>query len=321
MVIVVQVHSGSPNPPYSILAVLCKETVRFLQVLFGCSVIFPHRKKVLENFPGTPTIRLWFSMVFIWRCQMVFRRVLVLSCIVFFLTNCESKASYSTCGNGQLEDGEDCDGNMFGSADSCLALGFQGGILSCSTLCEPDVSQCIGCSLFGPFSGCPDAQSCMLQPQDGSVACMVPGSSQENQMCESTEQCAAGLVCMFRTCSRLCRDKDRCSERHECHDPGWPDGVGFCPAQTGPCDPVSQDGCAAGTACYITGMDGSLGCWPPKDARLNEICDASDYCAPGLVCAYGMTNTCRQLCRLDSDCDQGSCTAWTGWSNGLGFCL
>ena len=47
----------------------------------------------------------------------------------------------SVCGNGILENGEQCDGSAFGGA-SCASQGFSGGTLSCNSNCTFNTSAC-----------------------------------------------------------------------------------------------------------------------------------------------------------------------------------
>lgn len=48
----------------------------------------------------------------------------------------------SPCGNGRIDDGEDCDGTMLGSV-TCENLGFTGGQLSCDPqTCMYETSMC-----------------------------------------------------------------------------------------------------------------------------------------------------------------------------------
>jgi hypothetical protein len=49
--------------------------------------------------------------------------------------------SSSVCGNGEREDGEDCDGAAFGPLD-CTDFGFFGGDLACDDECRVDTSSC-----------------------------------------------------------------------------------------------------------------------------------------------------------------------------------
>jgi hypothetical protein len=48
------------------------------------------------------------------------------------------------CGNGSLNAGEECDGNLLGGA-TCSAAGFNAGTVSCTAGCTLDTSQCYSC--------------------------------------------------------------------------------------------------------------------------------------------------------------------------------
>ncbi len=54
-----------------------------------------------------------------------------------------STGSTGTCGNGQVDPGESCDGSDLQSA-TCASLGYSGGSLSCSSSCQFNVSACTG---------------------------------------------------------------------------------------------------------------------------------------------------------------------------------
>ncbi len=65
------------------------------------------------------------------------------------------------CGNGKLEDGEDCDGQDFG-AKTCADFGFAAGSLQCNALCAI------------VLSGCTPAEDCVNQiddDMDGFIDC------------------------------------------------------------------------------------------------------------------------------------------------------
>jgi hypothetical protein len=48
-----------------------------------------------------------------------------------------------SCGNGQIDKGEDCDGDLLDGV-TCISLGFTGGQLSCDpAICAFDVSTCM----------------------------------------------------------------------------------------------------------------------------------------------------------------------------------
>ncbi len=77
-----------------------------------------------------------------------------------------------TCGNGKIDAGENCDGSNLGGKRWCSDLGFDAGILSCSTDCTFDTSGCVGSpNLSGLWrltvKGC-------FTDKDGDVTCPGP---------------------------------------------------------------------------------------------------------------------------------------------------
>jgi hypothetical protein len=48
----------------------------------------------------------------------------------------------SSCGNGNIDSGEECEGNNL-NLQSCFGLGYAGGVLSCSSSCTLDESRCV----------------------------------------------------------------------------------------------------------------------------------------------------------------------------------
>jgi YVTN family beta-propeller protein len=57
--------------------------------------------------------------------------------------SCQCFVAQASCGNGNIESNEECDGQTLGEA-TCSSLGFSGGTLSCTQSCEFDTSQCTG---------------------------------------------------------------------------------------------------------------------------------------------------------------------------------
>jgi len=58
-------------------------------------------------------------------------------------TSCQCFIAQPSCGNGNIDSNEECDGQTLGGA-TCSSLGFSGGSLSCTATCEFDTSQCTG---------------------------------------------------------------------------------------------------------------------------------------------------------------------------------
>ncbi len=60
---------------------------------------------------------------------------------------CENNNQCSFCGNNfvDINEGEQCDGTLLsppGTPASCIIYGYDGGVLSCSNICQHDTSQC-----------------------------------------------------------------------------------------------------------------------------------------------------------------------------------
>ncbi|HQC45256.1 MAG TPA: hypothetical protein PLC97_08555 [Myxococcota bacterium] len=63
------------------------------------------------------------------------------------------------CGNGEIEEGEQCDGSEFGGA-SCFNFGFAGGELTCSAECKLDFTNCNYGSLQPVGGPCTTGEDC-----------------------------------------------------------------------------------------------------------------------------------------------------------------
>jgi len=86
-----------------------------------------------------------------------------------------STTSVDTCGNGELDDGDECDGEAFGEV-SCESLGFDTGELVCSDSCTIDDSGCQSITVVQNDDGnCVSALACA--PKGG------PGNPQEAVEC------------------------------------------------------------------------------------------------------------------------------------------
>lgn len=63
-----------------------------------------------------------------------------------------TNGNVTTCGNGTLDSGEECEGSNL-NGKTCLTQGFQSGTLSCSATCTLDTTGCIGSSGGGVTCG------------------------------------------------------------------------------------------------------------------------------------------------------------------------
>ena len=166
------------------------------------------------------------------------------------------------CGNGMLEDPEECDGQDYGGL-SCESFGYAAGELGCDGACLIDTSACPA-------------------PPDG-------GSCQSDADCPSVL-----LSCVYNTCLNgsdgdLCLDDMDCKGAPHC-------AAGTCsPGLEGDsCDNDDGDCSAEAPACvYNTCHDGSAG-----DNCIDDMdCQDAPYCV--FTCKQGLEG---DQCINDGDC-------------------
>lgn len=212
------------------------------------------------------------------------------------------------CGNGEIDDDEDCDGAALGGA-SCKDLGMGGGTLVCGATCKYDTSGCsvgtCGDGTLDPGEACDTSlmgQSCQSKGHDGgTLLCTGTCEFDESGCCESIctpgeTKCAADVM---STCDVI---EDGCYT--------WDAGVAcatecdgdICSDQicgNGEIDPGED--CDAsdfdGKNCQNYSFDGgSLGCTPGCAIDTSSCCDdgfeilnAEDptYTSDGSGCSVG----------------------------------
>ena len=91
------------------------------------------------------------------------------------------------CGNGNLDEGEECDGSDFGT-QTCSSYGFNSGSLSCTANCTIDSSGCYNSGVSGGGGGGGGGSSCTPK-----------------------WECTAWTECLPEgTMTRICTDKNNC---------------------------------------------------------------------------------------------------------------
>lgn len=157
----------------------------------------------------------------------------------------------------------------------------------------------------------------------GSDACTPIGPSQDGDACSPGGQsgCDEGLTCQDfgnalndTTCRTVCTADTDCNGF--CTTVGT-SSRGACMPE---CDPFN-DTCGTDLACKRirprVGGGVGLGCVDVGATAVGDPCNGADECVAGAAC---QDNVCRELCSTNNACSSGTCTAYTGTPDGIGYC-
>ncbi len=204
--------------------------------------------------------------------------------------------SYSTgprCGNGEREEGEECDGEDL-AGQGCGSLGLEDGTLGCSESCTYDVSQCTGSAECG--------NGAAEYPEQCDATDLAGTTCEDLGFDAGSLACAAD--CTFETagCVQIAECGDGVAEGAEECDEADLDGAD--------CESLGLEGgsltCAADCTYDVSGCTGTAECG--NDAREHpEQCDGADL--GGATCEDqgfdGGTLACAGDCTFDtSGCEQ-----------------
>ena len=107
------------------------------------------------------------------------------------------------CGNGIIEEGEECDGSDFGT-DSCSTYGYNSGSLTCSS-CTIDTSSCYNTGGGGGSSGGSSSSG-------GSGGVVVASDTGEEETCTPEWECSEWSDCIDGSQTRECTDSNNCGD-------------------------------------------------------------------------------------------------------------
>ena len=221
-----------------------------------------------------------------------------------------------TCGNGEVDPGEDCDasagdacctpscsfeasstpcddGSLCTSSDACDGAGACGGAtIDCDdgNLCTDDsCDPGFGCAAVANTAPCDEGDSCTVGDGCSNGACSPgsPVSCDDANLC-TDDSCDSVFGCLFMPNTAACDDGDACTTGDICGG--------------GACIPGLQLTCDDSNVCTNDLCDPILGCeFVPNvlDCSDRDACTSGDVCAGGSCLAGSLL-----------DCDDGDpCTA------------
>ncbi len=110
---------------------------------------------------------------------------------------------YQTCGDGVVDEGEQCDGEALGD-DTCESLGFMEGTLSCDSNCQFQTSSCVSFCGNGELDESEECDGQALGAQTCESLGFVGGQLQCSNACEyalgDCHLCGNGVVDPGETC-------------------------------------------------------------------------------------------------------------------------
>lgn len=244
----------------------------------------------------------------------------------FDTSGCEVPAN---CGNGTLNAGEDCDGNLLGGA-SCISEGFGAGTISCGAGCTLDVSQCYTCGngTVEPAEVCDgvnfEGASCESLGHDaGTLSCAANCKTINQNACtdcgdgtiEGLEQCdgnnLGGQTCISRgfsggslSCTAGCEFNTASCTGQTCGN-GVIEGAEICDGTT-----------LAGQTCASQGfLGGNLACNASCNGYVTTGCTGSQCQNGADDDADGFTDLSDPGCSNAADNDE---TLFAPSCNGVG---
>ncbi len=207
----------------------------------------------------------------------------------FDVASCES----DNCGNGIVDDGEDCDGADIGGS-SCADVGFVGGTLACDSECRFDSSTCTNCG-NGTIDG---TEMCDTSDFGGTTCATVGGGFTGGDLSCTAECMIDPSACTTAVCGNGMMDAgEACDDGNTESDDGCSDA---CALETGyTCEGTPSE-------CAPECGDGMI--------IAPEECDGTEFGGETCVSRGFLSGdlTCGRRCRIqttscvESDCGNGT---------------
>ena len=140
----------------------------------------------------------------------------------------------ASCGDGQIDVGEDCDGAAL-NGQTCTSLGFSGGTLTCDNSCDFDTSACTMDPCDPLIQDCAVNEGCYAEEAVGDSACYPAGTKTDGQACTLVNDCVPGHMCVsldfMKLCRQVCTEETQdleCPGSQECAAEPLGEGAGIC---------------------------------------------------------------------------------------------
>jgi hypothetical protein len=166
-----------------------------------------------------------------------------------------SDTSEAHCGDGVVQEGEECDGEDMGEV-TCQTYGFEDGIVTCSPNCRAITNACWTCgdAMLHPAKTCDGdllrGETCATQGYaGGALLCADDCRGYDTTQCEAFPSCGNGVLDPGEQC-----DGDQLSG-HDCQNFGYDTGMLKCSAEcvfdTSGCDYHPLDCGVKGSWCWM----------------------------------------------------------------------